>query len=374
MNEYNNDGKIPNYKLTKGVKKICEFNNLQNFHMLDNCSLDLMHDVNEGVIPFFAGKLLNLIIDKKYGSCDELQQLCRDFNYGQVWKKYKPSLIKLDKLNLGQNAMQNYCLIIHFPFILFKFKSLLGDTWCELECFLKILQILYSHRICENDLERFDRLLKKHLSYLTSTGGNLLPKHHMTTHYANSIRKSGPIIHSWMMRFESKHKVLTDFVHLSQNYKNISFTLAKRHQARECACKKDIFKKPIISKILYDISNSTNYNSYKSLIENDNNVRGVKFLIDGSMEYRAGLLLIEEKEVYEILHVVSSHSHYFVVCNKYNILQFVDCLNSIEIEKIHGSYKLFNISQIQSYKTYAKVFFQNKIYIIADTLNVFSEF
>lgn len=378
VNEYHENNKIPNYKETKGVKKNCEFNSLRNFHILDNCNLDIMHDVNEGVIPFFTQKFLKLIISKKFATSDELIALCRDFNYGHIWKKYKPSMIKIDSRNLSQNAMQNYCLIVHLPFILFKFKASLGNDWSALECLLQILQILYSYRVRESDLYRLNNLLKEHLSYLISTGSELMPKHHMTTHYPQLIRKVGPLIHAWMMRFESKHKVFTDFVHLSCNYKNISYTLAKRHQAKICKSNQRTFKiAPEISKSTYDITKSPHFNHYKSYlfqaVGGENNVCGLKFIFDGSLEYRTGLILIEENEPFEILHVLSSNFRYFVLCIKFKILQFEKSLNSIEIEKVDGSYKLFDISQIKSYKTYDKVFCQQRMYIIANTLDVFSE-
>lgn len=32
----------------KGIKKFCVLNNLESFHMMENRSVDLMHDLNEG--------------------------------------------------------------------------------------------------------------------------------------------------------------------------------------------------------------------------------------------------------------------------------------------------------------------------------------
>lgn len=46
-------GKAIDLKATKGDKRECIFNRLQYFHILDNPTLDVMHDVNEGLVPFF---------------------------------------------------------------------------------------------------------------------------------------------------------------------------------------------------------------------------------------------------------------------------------------------------------------------------------
>lgn len=56
---------------------------------------------------------------------------------------------------------------------------------------------------------------------------SLIPKHHFMVHYPSSIRKIGPLLHMWCMRFEAKHKVFKDYF---KNYKNITKSLAKKHQ------------------------------------------------------------------------------------------------------------------------------------------------
>lgn len=58
-------GKPIDLKVTKGIKRACIFNDLQSFHVLDNICLDVMHDVNEGVILFFCLNFLNTVIHKK---------------------------------------------------------------------------------------------------------------------------------------------------------------------------------------------------------------------------------------------------------------------------------------------------------------------
>ena len=52
---------------------------------------------------------------------------------------------------------------------------------------------------------------------------NLIPKHHLMIHYSSCIRKVGPFIHMWCMRFEAKHNFF-------KNFKNITKTLVRKHQ------------------------------------------------------------------------------------------------------------------------------------------------
>lgn len=46
-------------------------------------------------------------------------------------------------------------------------------------------------------------------------------------HYPSCIRKIGPLLHTWSMRFEAKHKL---FKNTLKNFKNITKSLAKKHQ------------------------------------------------------------------------------------------------------------------------------------------------
>ena len=55
----------------------------------------------------------------------------------------------------------------------------------------------------------------------------LIPKHNFMTHYPRSIRKIGPILHVWTMRYEAKHWFFKNTI---KNFKNITKSLAKKHQ------------------------------------------------------------------------------------------------------------------------------------------------
>lgn len=374
-----NDTQCPDYKISKGVKKFCVFNRLNNFHIFDNCCVDIMHDMNEGVIRFFIRFLFEHIIKDKIASLNELIALCRDHNYGWFWKKYKPSAIKIDRKDLNQNAMQTYCLMLNLPFILFKRKPKLGQFWRAMECLLQLMQILYSTCIRKCDVDRLRQLLKEHLNFLVENGKQVIPKHHMATHYPHLITKIGPLVHSWMMRFECKHKMFTDLVHITNNYRNLPLTLVKRHQAKSCMDRFRAFNIRFeLSKTTYDFKRCAEYTEHQSkLIERIGDfdaIRGFRFLHNGALEYRSGLFLIEDGIVLEIAHIIVVNSIYFVLFNEYYVKEFVASLNSIEIEKVVGSLKIYDISEIKSQKSYDKIFCNDKIFIIADSLDVFSNF
>lgn len=105
--------KAIDFKETKGVKRECIFNRLQNFHILDNPTLDVMHDINEGLIPFFLTKLFENCDTRKIIKRSDIQRLVRDNNYGILHKRNKPSKLNFDRSNLGQNATQLYTIMLH---------------------------------------------------------------------------------------------------------------------------------------------------------------------------------------------------------------------------------------------------------------------
>lgn len=195
----------------KGIKSYCHLNDLKNYHTMRNFTVDLMHELLEGLAPLILEKLFEYCVENKIVKLQQLQGLIECFDFGELSKQCIPSKITLDKKNLGQNASQLYCLFIHIPFILFKFKSELHDVWKPIQTLLEILQTVYSHKINENDLTRLDGLVHEHLSsFINSFEENLKPKHHFLLHYSKVIRSIGPVIFLWAMRMEAKHQFFKD--------------------------------------------------------------------------------------------------------------------------------------------------------------------
>lgn len=217
----------PDLTESKGIKSPCILNTLGNFHILSNVSVDLMHDMFEGVIGFSLEQTLNYCVRRKIASIDQLRSFIESFHYGDLSKSNKPSKLCLDKKNIGQNASQARCLFFHIPFILFKFKTRLEPIWLVIETLLQITQILMSDEINESDLERLSGLIATHLQcYQSYFGQPLKPKQHFLTHYVGIIRSMGPVIKFWAMRMEAKHQYFKRVAQTTKNFVNIKKTLA----------------------------------------------------------------------------------------------------------------------------------------------------
>lgn len=187
-------------KQTKGVKKNCLLNNLNSFHVCRNVSVEIMHDIFEGVVPYFLKSFFKYCIENKICDEGELIQRVRDFNYGKLNSKNKPSKLRIGSDNLGQNATQYLCLIQHLPFIFADKKRELAEVWPVMESLLTIIRIVCSYEIHESDLNCLVENIHKHLSGMINVFGiTLKPKHHNLLHYARVIREMGPLRYSSMM-------------------------------------------------------------------------------------------------------------------------------------------------------------------------------
>lgn len=67
-----------------GVKRYCVLNDLSYFKTFTNMSVDIMHDINEGVIPFLMHHFFNLIISSKIFNEDTLLKKFQYFDYGRL--------------------------------------------------------------------------------------------------------------------------------------------------------------------------------------------------------------------------------------------------------------------------------------------------
>lgn len=371
------DSKPIDLKKTKGVKRQCIFNELQYFHMLDNPTLDVMHDVNEGLIPLFLEHFFIFCDTNRIVRKSGIIRMVRDFNYGLLQKPNKPSLINFDRSNLGQNAKQLYAIMLHLPFIFANFKEKLKKVWPAMETLLKSMQIIYSHKICEDDINNLASYIELHYTVIMEVFAvKLRPKHHHVLHYPNAIRLIGPIIHSWMMRFESKHKFFTKAAHNTNNFVNIAKTLAKKHQ--EAFSFKTFATDSIeTSKFIIDFERSHRYVEFSDQIsrfvesENLNKLKVLKFVKLNSIEYRNGLMVIENDIVHEIVQIFSIDKRILFFCCPYYVKQFCSYNNSIEIERQNNSISDYNVIpflDLKNPRSYERKVPENKFFIICDTL------
>ena len=148
-NKYETDLLLKDAKAT-GLKENCVFNEIPNFHIAVNNSVDMMHDFLEGVCIYVVCAILyEFIFVKKFFTLHQLNVIILNFNYDSD-ESNKPPKLNLNeekqKLNLKYSASEMYCL---------KYLSLMiGDLipnhdehWEMFLTLRKISDILMSPRI-----------------------------------------------------------------------------------------------------------------------------------------------------------------------------------------------------------------------------------
>lgn len=215
---------------TFGVKRTCLLNSLQLFHTTDNYAVDIMHDLLEGVVQYEL-KLVFQYLIKNCISLSSLSERIMSFNYGYTQRKNRPSGLKLDdnSKDLGLNAIQSWCLLRNTPLIFGDLVSRDDSCWNLLLLLTQIVNIVFSPVVTHGMTCYLKHLIFDHHKLFKTIfpERNLIPKHHFMIHYPSCIRKIGPLIHMWCMRFEGKHNFFKKSV---KNFKNITKTLVKKHQ------------------------------------------------------------------------------------------------------------------------------------------------
>ncbi|XP_032366042.1 uncharacterized protein LOC116684672 [Etheostoma spectabile] len=237
---YNSDSLLNNSTET-GIKRDCALNKLQFYHVTDNVAPDVMHDILEGVGGFEMKLVLNSLIEQKLITLEQLNYRLTSFDYGFCDGGNKPSAIKPQDLKnpdgaLRQTASQTWCLLRLLPLMIGDLVPEGNQHW---ELFLSLLccmELIFSPALTHGAIIFLGYLIQEHHCLFLDLYPNrhLKPKHHFMLHYPRAIRKLGPIVHFWSMRFEAKHGFFKRVSHVTCNFRNICKTQAYRHQIMMC--------------------------------------------------------------------------------------------------------------------------------------------
>lgn len=365
-----------NYSETVGVKRYCELNSLEHFHSCQNFSVDIMHDLNEGIIPFLLKNVFTYILKLKIMTEAELKRKIQYYDYGKSDNSNIPSVIMLEKRNLNQNASQTKCLFKNIPFILHHLKDhpMLADVWVCVKSLLRITQIAYSSEISPADLDDLQNYVHEHLTSIRKCFPNseFLAKHHFITHYSTIIRTMGPLTHMKMIRYEAKHKALKNFSKHTRNFINVNKTIAKQHQ-QMMARIKDSYRDKISHRKLLKLSVEL-LEKYKHILEKKfgscEQIFHTNSLTINGVEFRKGFYVLDQECLFEIYHIFKADNEYFFLCSKSNIRHFDAYLNSIQLEPANEDDALLLKSTAKNRKTYEKTIHQNESYVILETLEL----
>ncbi|OXU17211.1 hypothetical protein TSAR_007607 [Trichomalopsis sarcophagae] len=223
--------------ITTGVKTECVFNQLIYFHIVENRTLDIMHDLFEGVVHYTLSKILTcLIFGNKLLSLDMLNRRISEFYFGEVEINkprpiYKESAkvnvndIVKNKIKIKQSSAEMLCLCRYLGVIIGDLIPGNNRYWKLYLTLREIIGIVTAPRYNIADISQLRFLVHLHNESYIQLFGKLKPKMHFLIHFAEIMLDNGPVIHFWSMPYERRNKILKEIAISSRSHRNISLMM-----------------------------------------------------------------------------------------------------------------------------------------------------
>ena len=219
-----------------GVKKQCVLTeHLSHFHVSTGYPPDIVHDLFEGVVPVELARCISLLISKKYFTLDFLNTLIQTFPYKWGDKTNRPHAIPrsfTSNNTIGGNAHENWTLLRFLPFVIGHIVPEDEPAWLVILDLKDIAELVVAPVHTDETVAYLEAKIydhrQRHLDLFPHV--KLLPKHHYLEHYPQMIRRFGPLVALWTMRFEAKHSFFKQVARHTNCFKNIPRSLATKHQ------------------------------------------------------------------------------------------------------------------------------------------------
>ena len=317
--EYKNDVAMlldlpPGKNHVRGVKSDCAFNQLPNFHVVENWVNDSMHTVL-GVLSYVMGAVLYSISEKfpdKVTAESINERITCIFGSLVIDRDSKPCLLsKLSEpgkdMSPKQGAAQQWALFRYMPLILCDLipvnqRSEVLDYWELLTVLEEIVDLVFAPKWTDSLLTYFSNPIENFLTKFKHLYPSLSirPKLHFFVHFETIWRKNGALRNFWCMNFERCNGAIKLPSHIINNFRDPQYTLAYRHQ---CVALNNLLQNAYnrnfvsVSKItqisLEDISQAQHFSLHFEFTDDEPNVIDVcnKITYNGA-EYRSGTFVI----------------------------------------------------------------------------------
>lgn len=287
-----------------GVKSRCILSkHLSYFDVTTGFPPDIVHDLFEGIVPFELALCLNLFIKKKYFTLCTLNEAISSFNFKWTDKTNRPHPVALSfasKKTVGGNAHENWSLIRFLPLLIGQSVSCEEPAWQILTDLKDIVELVVSPVHTEDSISYLGFKISEHRIRFQEVfpDCDLKPKHHFLEHYPYLIRKFGPLVALWTMRFEAKHSFFKRVARNIRCFKNVLLSLSQRHQYQIAYhLHASSFTKPPlevtnVSNVHIDVLNKDISNALRQKSPSMDNVCLAKSVAYNGLNYKCGMILI----------------------------------------------------------------------------------
>lgn len=199
------NGSLPSYN----VVEECVFHALKNtFHVTKNLSVDVMHDVFEGIAKYDLALILNHYVNNsKLFTLEQLNERISAFSFKE-WEN-RPTEIQTHHLKkmLKMSAAEMMSFIRNFPFLIGDLVPEGDACWNLFLAFKKAVDVIMLSVSDAHTHELMKVVISEYLEELnTLFPRSFKPKHHHLTHYWRVAYLMGPLWHLSSMRYESRHQ------------------------------------------------------------------------------------------------------------------------------------------------------------------------
>ena len=227
------------YSKTYGINRKSSLLDIPYFSMFGGgLPHDAMHDILEGIAPLEIKLLLSHCVTNGLFTLEDYNRRLMNFNFGYS-ETDKPVPILTRALqpdgSIRSSASQMLLLVRTLPFLVGDKVPEDNAHWLSFLLLRKIVDIVVSPVFSESLCSSLKILIKEHHTKFVGLYGieTCIPKMHFLLHYPDQIQAVGPMVRTWTTRHEAKLNFFKQASHLA-NFKNVSFSLANRHQRWMC--------------------------------------------------------------------------------------------------------------------------------------------
>lgn len=356
-----------------GIVEKCIFNDIPGYHVINNTSVDPMHDILEGICRYDMAKILSNLIDKeKFFTIDILNERMSTISSSSdknVTPALKHEAIKNEKIILTASEM--HYLVDNLVISVGDLIPLENPTWELYLMMRQITNIVLLDIISDKIIDFFSFTVSQYLKlYLELFQGKLRFKHHNLLHYGQLMRKFGPLKYMSSIRFEGKHKMFKNNSKVVTSRKNSPYTFALRHQLHLCnrfinneGFSLQLIKGATQSKLLLvkDFDNikqilpSESFYDYSTVLSV--RVNGTLYAINDIINMNNNNFNFSFAKIKYIL--ISSLKEIYFLCQTYSNISYCNHFQSFEVEE-SKNYVIIQQNRLIDYKIYKKHFVSNE--------------
>lgn len=341
---YEDDVQIANSKLT-GIKENSIWNDLDNFHVTENYSLDVMHDVLEGVAHYVMIRVLRNFIENQFLDVELLNLRIETYDFTNC--SNKPPIISKDTLlstnKIRYTAAEMYTFIMHFNCLIGDLVPINNECWRLYLLLREIVSIINLDQFDLDFVSYIENIIKEHHElFMSLFKEHLRPKFHFLVHYPYVMSFIGLIQDISSIRFEAKHQVFKEVSRVCKNRKNLLHTLAMKHQIKIShlllSYNEISFESTQI--ICSKVRISKKDESFKNMFQlNANKFEYVKWIQYLNIKYKPGCVVLsghyeDDLPVFNVIkHIVIIENEYVFCIQELYTAQFDPHMQIYEVEE-----------------------------------------